>query len=90
MARAISIEHLWLYLRDRINVRGGLDKERCYPFPWLCNGNADPIVVIYEILVLDYVGLRGHLFLHSQSSMRVLMHLFEGSRELGVRSRRDP
>ena len=90
MARAISIEHLWLYLRDRINVRGGLDKERCNPFPWLCNGNVDAIVIVYEILVLDYVGLRSHLFLHSQSSMRVLMHLFEGSRELGVCSRRHP
>ena len=90
MARAIRIEHLWLHLRDRINVRGGLDKERCNPFPWLCNRNVDPIVIVYEILVLDYVGLRSHLFLYSQSSMRVLMHLFEGSRELGVCSRRHP
>lgn len=90
LARAISIEHLWPHLRDRINVRGGLDKERCNPFPWLCNWNVDPIVVVYEILVLYDVWLRGNLFLHSQSSMRVLMHLLEGSRELRVCSRRHP
>jgi hypothetical protein len=65
LARAISIENLWFNLRDGINVRGGLDKERCNPFPWLCNGNVDPIVVVYEILVLDYVWLRDHLLLNS-------------------------
>ncbi len=87
LARAISIEHLWFHLLDGINVWWGLDEEGCNTFAWLCNGNVDPIVVIYEILVLDNVWLRDHLLLHSQSSMRVLMHILETLRELRMCSR---